>query len=111
MRFHFVRHGRRGLSNEVAVIKTSVLSINLRDAGQIRIEDFREIVQLFKGLFAGYPQIGRFCPTSPTRRSIQRPKMAILPAKTEFSQIKLPNLAQPRTIGFASTSTYRRGLN
>ena len=108
MRFHFVRHGRRGLSNEVAVDSPTA---SQRGAGEIRIEDFREIVQLFKGLFAGYPQIGRFCPTSPTRRSIQRPKMAILPAKTEFSQIKLPNLAQPRTIGFASTSTYRRGLN
>lgn len=31
-----------------------------RAAREIRIEDFSEIVQLFKGLFRGYPQIGRF---------------------------------------------------
>ena len=45
----------------VEVFPMKLLRINKRLTSrslQIRIEDFRRIVQLFKGLFAGYLQIG-----------------------------------------------------
>ena len=95
MRFHFVRHGRRGLSNEVAVDSPTA---SQRGAGEIRIEDFREIVQLFKGLFAGYPQIGRFWPLDGVDEVSSGPKLRFCQQKIRFSPIKLPKLPPRRTI-------------
>lgn len=74
MRFHFMRHGRRGLSNEVAEQEAN----RCGDRLPIRIADFREIVQFIKGLFAAYRQIGRFWHSEAAPRSIQRANSAVI---------------------------------